>query len=184
MSILSRLALLFVGVPLLELFILIQLGQVMGLWPTIGLVILTGLAGAALARLEGLRTLWRIQERLTSGQLPGSDLFDGLAILLGGALLLTPGILTDLVGFSFLFPPTRKLLLGRIRRSMEKGIRSGNIQVMHFGGFGSGPGGGGVRVGEEDPPGPPESGEIIVEPGRNQADGSEDVTGRGLPGSG
>ena len=106
MSILGRLALLFVGVPLLELFILIQLGQVVGLWPTIGLVVLTGFAGASLARLDGLRTFWKIQERLAKGQLPGSALFDGLAILLGGALLLTPGILTDISGFSFLLPLT------------------------------------------------------------------------------
>ena len=74
MSLLSRLALLFVGVPLLELFILIQLGQLIGLWPTIGLVVLTGFAGAALARLEGLRTLWSIQGELGRGHLPGHAL--------------------------------------------------------------------------------------------------------------
>ncbi|MFO8173745.1 MAG: FxsA family protein [Gemmatimonadota bacterium] len=172
MSILSRLALLFVGVPLLELFILIQLGQVMGLWPTIGLVILTGLAGAALARLEGLRTLWRIQGELARGQLPGSALLDGLAILLGGALLLTPGILTDLVGFSFLLPPTRKFLLGRIRKSMERSIRAGSIQVMHFGGFGFGAGSWSAPGEGEHPMDSSGGGEIVLEPGGDAKDDS------------
>ena len=167
MSILSRLALLFVGVPLLELFILIQLGQAVGLWPTIGLVVLTGFAGAALARLEGLRTLWKIQERLARGQLPGSALLDGMAILLGGAFLLTPGILTDILGFSFLLPPTRRFLLGRIRKRMERELKAGTIRVVRFGGFGPGfgpeVGGEDVQGGEDSDRRAPRKGEIIVE---------------------
>ena len=163
MSLLSRLFLLFVGVPLLELFILVQVGQLVGVWPTIGLVVLTGVTGAALARLEGLRTLWKIQGDLAPGRLPGSALLDGCAILLGGALLLTPGILTDLVGFSFLLPPTRKVLLGRIRKSLERRLKSGAIRVTHLAGF---PGAGNVRWdgwpdGGAESPDP--SGEIVVE---------------------
>jgi len=165
MSMLSRLALLFVGVPLLELFILIQMGQVVGFWPTMGLVVLTGMAGAGLARREGLRTLLRIQEQLGRGQLPGSALLDGLGILMGGALLLTPGILTDLAGFAFLFPPTRRFLLNRIRKRMERGLQSGTIQVLHVGGVGpagwqqgQGPG-----TPESDPVRPPRPGEIIID---------------------
>ncbi len=137
MTLLSRLVLLFVGVPLLELFILIQMGRLIGLLPTIVLVIVTGLAGATLARLEGLRTLWNIRGELARGRLPGNALFDGLGILVGGALLLTPGILTDLLGFSFLFPPTRTLLLRQLRSRMEKGMLSGAIRVTHFSGFGA-----------------------------------------------
>ena len=131
MSILGRLFLLFVGVPLLELLILIKMGQFVGFWPTIGLVVLTGLAGGALARLEGLRTIWKIRGELARGHLPGDSLLDGLSVLLGGALLLTPGILTDLVGFSFLFPPTRKLLKGRMRRSLERRLKAGSIRITH-----------------------------------------------------
>jgi UPF0716 protein FxsA len=171
MSILGWLALLFVGVPLLELFILIQLGQVVGLWPTIGLVVLTGVAGAALARLEGLRTIWRIRGELAHARLPGSALLDGLAILLGGALLLTPGILTDVVGFSFLLPPTRKVLMGRVRRALERRLKSGAIRVTHVAGFPTGAGSvwsspTGEEAGSEGWPGPTRdpSGEIIVEP--------------------
>jgi len=173
MSFLSMLAFLFVGLPLLELFILIQMGQLVGLWPTIGLVVLTGFAGATLARLEGLRTLWKIRAELERGRLPGRALFDGLAILVGGALLLTPGILTDLLGFSFLLPPTRRYFLGRIRKSLEERLESGAIQVSRFSSFGGasgwmwGPGGphragGPPTAGNTDSP-PKASGEIVVE---------------------
>jgi len=163
MSVLARLALLFVGVPLLELFILIQLGQVVGLWPTIGLVVLTGFAGATLARLEGIRTLWRIRGELAKGRLPGRALLDGTAVLLGGALLLTPGILTDLVGFSFLLPPTRRILLGRVQKSLEAQIKTGAVRVTHMTGFSPGTnfGFGSPPPGEPEHPDP--SGEIVVE---------------------
>ena len=169
MSILSWLALLFVGIPLLELFVLIQLGQIVGLWPTIGVVVLTGFLGASLARHQGLRTLWQIQGELARGRLPGTALFDGLAILVGGALLLTPGILTDLLGFSFLLPFTRRLLLRRIRKSLEAGLQRGTVQVIQFGRFGSGFGmggfkGAGMGEGSETEESPPRTGEIVVEP--------------------
>jgi UPF0716 protein FxsA len=173
MSFLALLGLLFVGLPLLELFILVQMGQLVGLWPTIGLVVLTGSAGAALARLEGLRTLWKIRGELARGRLPGRALFDGLAILVGGALLLTPGILTDLLGFCFLFPPTRRFLLGRIRKNLEDRLKSGDIQVTRFSGFAGASGwawqaGGHGQAGDSGPPGraasvPKPSGEIVVE---------------------
>lgn len=173
MSLLSRLALLFVGIPLLELFILIQLGQVVGLWPTVGLVVFTGFAGAALARLEGLRTLWSIRGELARGRLPGNALFDGLAILLGGALLLTPGILTDVLGFSFLLPPTRRLLVGKVRKNLERKLKSGPVQGSFFSGlpgsFAWGWHSEGWRPEEHsqapfgEPPAP-RPGEIIVEP--------------------
>lgn len=144
----------------------------MGLWPTIGLVVVTGLSGAALARLEGLRTLWKVRAELLRGRLPGSALFDGLAILVGGALLLTPGILTDLLGFSFLLPPTRKAILRRIRRRLEDRLQSGAVRFTVFPGpsgstakewmaWGGGPGGDpGATVGESRPTRP---GEIVVE---------------------
>jgi UPF0716 protein FxsA len=163
MSTLSRLFLLFVGVPLLELFILFQVGQWVGLWPTIGLVVVTGMAGAALARLEGLRIIWKVRGELAKGKLPGGALLDGLAILIGGALLLTPGILTDLVGFSFLLPPSRKVLLGRIQKNFEARVKSGAIRVTHVTGF-PGAGGegwwgpGGSQEGTPDQPG-----EIVIE---------------------
>lgn len=133
MSILGRLALLFVIVPLLELALLIQLGQVVGFWPTIGLVVLTGVTGAWLARVEGLRTLWKLREDLARGRLPGQAIMDGVAILMGGAFLLTPGIITDLFGFTLLLPPTRRALQRRVKRALEERVRDGTIQmtVLH-----------------------------------------------------
>lgn len=173
MSLLSRLALLFVGIPLLELFILVEMGRWVGLLPTIAIVVLTGVVGAGLARLEGLRTLWSIQGELAKGRLPGDALFDGLAILVGGALLLTPGILTDLLGFSCLFPPTRRLFQRQIRKRLEARLKSGAIQVTHFYGFPGmgarwGPGSRetGAAGGAGGPQGDSEArpGEIVVEP--------------------
>lgn len=129
---LARLVLLFVLVPLVELAILIQLGQVVGLWPTLGLVVLTGVLGAGLARAEGLRTLWSFQQELAAGRVPGQALLDGLAILVGGAFLLTPGLLTDLAGFTLLLPPTRRWLQRRIRTWVRQRIESGRIQVAFY----------------------------------------------------
>ena len=141
MSFLARLALLFVVVPLLELALLIQIGQVVGFLPTMGVVVLTGVAGAWLARLEGLRTLWKLRHDLSRGQLPGQAIMDGMSILVGAALLLTPGILTDLVGFSLLLPPTRHAIQRSVRRRLEQSLQDGAIQmtVLRSGGSGTRP---------------------------------------------
>lgn len=179
MSFLSRLAVLFVGVPLLELLILIGMGQWVGVWPTVGLVVVTGLVGAALARLEGLKTLWKVQWELGRGRLPGQALFDGFAILTGGALLLTPGILTDLVGFSLLVPLTRRFLIRKIRRRLEEQLKSGSLRVTGISTF---PGenragwvqwsrGHGDGSSPERPePFPLPNGEIVVEPKESDLD--------------
>jgi UPF0716 protein FxsA len=135
---LGRLALLFVVIPLLELAVLIQVGQVVGLPATIFLVLATGVAGAALARREGLRTLTALQGELARGALPGQSLLDGLAILVGGAFLLTPGILTDVAGFLLLLPPTRRWVQRRVRKRIEKGLEEGTIRVMSAGSGGFG----------------------------------------------
>ncbi len=163
MSLLSRLFLLFVGVPLLELFILVRIGQWLGFWPTVGLVALTGFAGAALARLEGTRAIWKIRGELARGRLPAGALFDGLAVLLGGVLLLTPGILTDLVGLSFLFPPTRRVLMGRIRKGLERRLKSGAIRVTHVAGFPGAGGWGWDETGAEWGSPRPPAGEIVLD---------------------
>lgn len=130
MSILARLALLFVLVPLLELTLLIQVGRWVGLWPTVGMVFLTGIVGAGLARMEGLRTLWAFRADLARGRIPAQPIQDGLAILVGGALLLTPGFVTDLFGFALLLPPSRRTLQRAVRTRLRKGIESGAIRVV------------------------------------------------------
>ncbi len=130
---LSRLILIFVAVPLLELAILLQIGQWIGLFPTFALVVTTGVAGAALARQQGIRAFVAVQRELAAGRLPGRSLLDGLAILVGGAFLLTPGVLTDLAGFSLLFPASRRWLQRVVRRRLERRIRHGTVEFKVYG---------------------------------------------------
>lgn len=127
---LARLALLFVVVPIVELALLIKLGQWVGFWPTLALVVTTGIAGAALARAEGLRTLMAFRRETAEGRLPGQPLLDGLAVLVGGAFLLTPGLLTDVAGFALLLPPSRRWIQGRARGWIEGRVRSGEIRFQ------------------------------------------------------
>jgi UPF0716 protein FxsA len=108
--VLFKLLLLFTVVPVLELALLIRIGRAIDLGPTLALVVLTGVVGAALARHEGLRTLARIQEHLARGEMPARELLDGLMILIAGAFLITPGVITDCLGFLLLIPPARALL--------------------------------------------------------------------------
>ncbi len=104
----ARLILLFTVVPLVELFLLIEVGRVIGPVPTVLIVISTGIIGAWLARIQGFLVLRRIQEDLQAGRPPADGLIDGLLILVAGAVLLTPGMLTDALGFVLLAPPGRR----------------------------------------------------------------------------
>lgn len=106
--------LLFIVVPLIELSLLLVLADRIS-WPwTLALVIFTGVLGATLARRQGFQTWQRIQQQLSSGQMPADALQDALLIFLAGALLMTPGILTDAVGFSLLIPPARSAIKRRL----------------------------------------------------------------------
>ena len=109
-----RLLLLFIIVPILELVLLIQLGRWVGLWPTLALIAVTGIVGAALASHEGLRAWRAFQQEVFEGKLPGRPILDGISIFAGGALLLTPGLLTDLLGFTFVLRPSRRWLQDRV----------------------------------------------------------------------
>jgi UPF0716 protein FxsA len=134
----GRLALLFIVVPILELVILIRLGQFMGLWPTVALVLAAGFAGAALARMEGARVVLQFQRELAAGRVPTQAMFDGISVMVGGAFLLAPGVLTDVAGLLLLFPPTRRWIQRRILKGIERGLADGSIRVasMSPGGFG------------------------------------------------
>ena len=105
-----KLFLLFTAVPLLELAILIRVGQEIGAVYTISIVVITGAAGAWLARAQGIGVLRRIRESIKVGEPPSSELVDGAFILVGGALLLTPGLITDAAGFFCLVPATRRVI--------------------------------------------------------------------------
>ncbi len=149
------LALLFLVVPILEIYIIIQVGSLVGGWNAIGLMILISIVGAWMVRREGLSLIGRIQRQLSEGSLPTKELVDGLLVATAGALMLTPGFLTDAFGLFCLFPPTRAII-----RTVLIARFAGRVQVAGagFGGFGTGgPGGpadtgftgftGGFRVG-------------------------------------
>ena len=106
----AKLILLFTAVPLIELFILVKLGTVMGVWPTVGLVVLTGVIGAYLVRLQGIKVATRIKEKIESGRMPTEELWNGAFLLVAGATLITPGLITDILGFTMLIPFTRSVL--------------------------------------------------------------------------
>lgn len=116
----ARLLLLFTAVPLVELYLLIEIGSVIGKLNTIFMVIGTGALGAFLARLEGLRTLREIQRNLSQGTVPAEKMMDGVIILVAGILLITPGILTDACGFLMLVPTTRNAFKRWLRRRFDR----------------------------------------------------------------
>lgn len=124
-----RLLLLFTLVPIVELALLIEIGQHLGVLPTVALVLITGALGAALARREGSQAFHRLRESIGLGSFPGEAILDGVLILVGGLLLLTPGVLTDVLGFSVLFPHTRYYIKLYLKEAIERRIRSGSVQV-------------------------------------------------------
>lgn len=133
---LLRLLLLFTLVPIAELAVLIQLGQAIGVGPTLLLIFATGVVGAWLARREGVRTWWEVRRRLSRGELPATELLGGLMILVAGAFLVTPGVLTDAAGFLLLARPVRSALVDRLRSWLRRKVESGDASVR-FGDSGS-----------------------------------------------
>jgi UPF0716 protein FxsA len=180
MSVAGRLALLFVVVSIVELVLLIQVGRSIGLWPTLALVLATGAIGATLARIEGMRVIVQFQRELASGRMPGQALLDGICVLIGGAFLLTPGVLTDLAGLSLLVPLSRRWIQRRLRRRLERAVADGTVRVatMGAGGIGMwGMGGSGAhttagrRPGDPTPASAPRldpSKGIVIEPDDNE----------------
>jgi UPF0716 protein FxsA len=157
---LARLVILFLVTPAVELALLLKVGQLIGFWETVGIIVLTGVAGSYLAKREGVSAWQRLNKSLAQGGLPGTELLDGVIILVAGALLITPGVLTDVVGFMGLIPPSRalirKLVMRRVKKKMEDG--SLNMQFGFFGGFPSGGPGGPGPGGPGGPAGGPGGG--------------------------
>ena len=135
---LSKLLLLFIVVPILELILLIQIGQWVGTLPTIALIIFTGILGAFLVRRQGVRVLTRVNSQIQTGQLPADAIFDGAIILVAGAFLMTPGILTDIMGFLCLIPPTRRIIKKFIASRFKKMVQNGQVSVGPMGTMGMG----------------------------------------------
>ncbi|HEX7027819.1 MAG TPA: FxsA family protein [Gammaproteobacteria bacterium] len=123
----------FLIVPLIEIYLLLAVGSYLGVLPTVALIIFTAVLGVVLIRIQGLLTLFRIQEKVRRGEPPAGELLTGAALLLAGALLLTPGFFTDTLGFLLLVPAVRRRLFARIVSRLFRPPGSGR-----------GPGGGGA----------------------------------------
>lgn len=131
----GKLLILFVSIPLLEMLILIKMGETFGFWPTVLLVVVTGTLGAFLARLEGFRTIQSVQRELHAGQLPAEKLIDTVILFAAGLLLITPGVLTDIAGFLFLIPFTRGLFKKWLRKKFDQYVgssRNGTPESRRF----------------------------------------------------
>lgn len=125
-----KILLLFTLGPLIELYLLIELGRWIGAGPTIILVLATGFFGAILAKAQGLLVLSRIAHTLRSGELPGDELLEGVLVLLGAALLLTPGLISDATGFVLLLPVTRKRVRRMLVRKLKKALDEGMLSIF------------------------------------------------------
>ena len=121
---LLKLFLAFTIIPIIEIYLLIEIGSMFGALAAVTLVILTGFLGAYLARMQGLQTLYRIQESLREGRMPSGELLDALLIIIAGLVLLTPGFLTDSAGFLLLIPATRNSIKYWLRRQIELRYKS------------------------------------------------------------
>ena len=125
-----KLLMLFIVVPATELALLIEVGQQIGTINTLLLIVATGVLGASLAGRQGVGVVRKIQIEMASGHLPGGAIFDGLLILIAGIVLMTPGILTDIVGFLCLIPATRRAIKAAIIRRMEAAVQEGRFRVV------------------------------------------------------
>ena len=124
-----KLFLIFALVPVIELAILIQVGSFIGGLNTVTIVILTALAGAYMVRLEGLGVMFRIQKNMQEGIFPGDEMINGAMILMAGALLLTPGFFTDVIGFLLVFPVSRKFIKKAVTPYIRKKMDSDKFDI-------------------------------------------------------
>lgn len=129
---LGKLLLLFTIIPTVELIILVGIGQLIGFWPTVALIVLTGTLGAILAKIAGLSIVSQIIGDLKSGVLPGRKMVDGVLILIAGTMLITPGILTDIAGLLLLFPVTRMFFREKAIKWLKKKLLKGSFNADFF----------------------------------------------------
>lgn len=116
-------------IPVLEIYGISLMGQWIGGWNTLLLVVMTSLIGIAIARFEGMKVLEDAKRQMNAGQVPGRTFIDGICILVGGWLLILPGFITDIVGFTLAFPLTRPFYRGAILKWIEKKMRNGQFTI-------------------------------------------------------
>lgn len=128
----NKLLILFVIVPVTELYILIEVGKKIGGLTTIGIIILTGIIGAYLVKGQGFMILKKIQSDLNEGIIPGDSLIQGAIVLAGGIFLLTPGFVTDIIGFIFLIPVSRRVVKKYLLKWLKRKTKEGNFYYREF----------------------------------------------------
>ncbi|WP_338451389.1 FxsA family protein [Niallia oryzisoli] len=124
------LILLFILIPAAEIGVLLLSGNVIGIWPTIALLIITGVLGSYLAKKQGMNTLRKVQEQLQYGRLPGDEILNGVCILIGGVMLLSPGFLSDVLGLILLLPPTRAVMKPIILKMLQKWMNKTTFTII------------------------------------------------------
>jgi UPF0716 protein FxsA len=130
------LVLIFIVLPIAEIYVIIQVGEAIGVWPTIALLILDGVLGAALLRHQGRAAWRRFNEALAAGRIPTREVFDGAMVILGGAFLITPGFITDVIGILLLVPPSRAIFRGLVARMARRRAAFG-VRAVRWG-YGTG----------------------------------------------
>ncbi|KLV09693.1 FxsA family protein [Photobacterium ganghwense] len=126
---------LFIVVPIIEIALFIQVGGFLGLWPTVGLVLVTAVVGASLVRSQGIATLLSVQNRLQQGELPAQQIVEGVMLAVAGVLLLTPGFMTDAMGMLALLPGPRAMLAKQLMKRVKvHGMAAGSGFSAGFGG--------------------------------------------------
>jgi UPF0716 protein FxsA len=133
---------LFIVVPIAELYVIVQVGQAIGIWPTLALLLADALLGSFLLKHQGRGAWRRFNEALAQGRFPGREVVDGLLIVVGGTLLLAPGFITDIAGLILLIPPTRAIVRSVLRRFTIGRFTIMGVGVPGGGSFGAGGSGG------------------------------------------
>ncbi|MFE4350799.1 FxsA family protein [Peribacillus butanolivorans] len=119
-----------IAMPVIETIVLLLSGNVIGFWPTLFLIVATGLIGAYLAKRQGMETWKKAQEQIRYGMMPGNEIIDGICIFLGAALLLSPGLISDIIGLILVFPPTRNLLKPIVIRFIMNRMNKGKVTII------------------------------------------------------
>ncbi|WP_165310055.1 FxsA family protein [Vibrio ziniensis] len=123
---------LFIAVPIIEIGLFIQVGGMLGLWPTIALVLITAFVGASLVRSQGLQTLLTVQQRMQRGEMPAQQIVEGVMLAVAGVLLLTPGFMTDAMGMVVLLPVPRAMIAKYLMSKVVVSNMSGGFHSSHF----------------------------------------------------
>ncbi|MGE7905156.1 FxsA family protein [Peribacillus sp. NPDC094092] len=119
-----------IAMPVVEIIVLLLSGNLIGFWPTVFLIVATGLIGAYLAKRQGMETWKKAQEQIRYGMMPGNEIIDGICIFLGAALLLSPGLISDIMGLILVFPPTRNLLKPIVIRFIMNRMNKGKVTII------------------------------------------------------